>query len=388
MIGVTVQPFIRSDEASFNTLAGWGNDDLLLTEPARRTVAEASPRAFRVLDWAALREEFERHDRLASLAKKRINRHGVTGALLSVNGASLLAFGSLLPTKVLQSIVIAVGCGFVLVGGLMGLWHLLGHTGRAKWLTHRLWTERLRQFYFQYLVNEIDATIDAMGNDVKLEKYRSLRDGALRVFISDTDQNLSARSFAEGIRWIADDHDDAHAWGQSVWQVNRVLPGTSMTDDHRELLECLSRSRIGIQEIYAQLNLKEENSSQGNMASRVIMSGNIATFVYIVSLTLAGMWILLVSGQESIPSNILIALSGVAAAWGLYFRLVDQGMGYSLDAERYKLYAEQVKLIRQQFNAVGDDLYAKIAALRQLEIYVYREMRQFLRTHFRSRFLG
>jgi hypothetical protein len=84
----------------------------------------------------------------------------------------------------------------------------------------------------------------------------------------------------------------------------------------------------------------------------------------------------------------LIALSGVAAAWGLYFRLVDQGMGYSLDAERYELYAEQVGLVRHRFNAAGEDLQDKISALRQLEIYTYREMRQFLRTHLRSRFLG
>lgn len=63
-------------------------------------------------------------------------------------------------------------------------------------------------------------------------------------------------------------------------------------------------------------------------------------------------------------------------------------MGYSLDAERYELYAEQVSLVRQRFNFATDNVHDKIAALRQLELYSYREMRQFLRTHLRSRFLG
>jgi hypothetical protein len=302
-------------------------------------------------------------------------------------GASVLALAPLFQASPIQSAVVVVGCSLILVGGLMGLWHLLGHSGRARWLINRLWTERLRQFYFQYLINNLDVAIAAMGDDTKLDEYRSSRDGALRAFIGDTEMNLSARSFAQGIRWLADDYDDARAWAQSVWQANRILPGTLMTDDHRELLECLSQGRIGIQEVYAQLNLKPRSSSQGNMARRIIVRGNIATFVFVVSLSLAGMWILFGSGQAKLPSDFLISLSGVAAAWGLYFRLIDQGMGYSLDAERYELYLEQVGLVRQRFNS-APDVYDKTAALRQLEIYAYRELRQFLRTHLRSRFLG
>lgn len=378
----------QSDLATSNPLATWTNDDLLLTAHARQTIGQAAPRAFRVLDWPALRQEFETHDISANRAKKKVNRHGVTAAFLSATGASLLALAQLFPASAVQSAVIVVGCGVVFLGGMMGLWHLIGHSGRARWLLERLWAERLRQFYFQYLINHFDRAIAAMGDDAELGKYRSLRDGALRAFIDDTQKNLSARSVTEAVGWLADDHDDVQAWGQSVWQVGLVSTDGMMTDDHRELLECLSRGRIGIQEIYSQLNLKPGSASQGHMARRMVQHGNIATFVFVAALTLAGMWILLGDGQRRLPADILIALSGVAAAWGLYFRLVDQGMGYSLDAERYELYAEQVRLVRQRFNAAGNDVPGKIAPLRQLEIYTYREMRQFLRTHLRSRFLG
>ena len=161
-----------------------------------------------------------------------------------------------------------------------------------------------------------------------------------------------------------------------------------MTDDHRELFECLSRNRIGIQDIYARLNLKPSGASQGNMAHRTVMWGNVATTAFVVFLTLAGAWILYGHGHGGIVSEGMISASGIAAAWGLCFRLADQGMGYSLDAERYELYYEQVGLVRQRFDAAADDVHGKVEALRRLEMYAYHEMRQFLRTHLHSRFLG
>ncbi|KXU96441.1 hypothetical protein CR51_22855 [Caballeronia megalochromosomata] len=98
-----------------------------------------------------------------------------------------------------------------------------------------------------------------------------------------------------------------------------------MTDDRRERLERLSQGRIGVREIYIRLSLKPGSGRQGNMARRVILGGNIATFIFVVPLILAGLWILLSSRQGNFPSDILIAFSGVATAWGLYFRLVDHG---------------------------------------------------------------
>ena len=148
-------------------LASWANDDLLLDASAQQMLAATSPRAFRVLDWATLREAFETHNRAADRAKRTVNRHGMTGALLSAAGASLLALAPLLQGGTAQGATALAGCGIVLSGGIMGLWHLVGHKGRAQWLLARLWTERLRQFYFQHTVNNLDAAVVAMGDDTR-----------------------------------------------------------------------------------------------------------------------------------------------------------------------------------------------------------------------------
>jgi hypothetical protein len=381
----------RSQKINFrpnlNPLENWKNDDLLLSEEGRRLIYNAWPRAYRVLDWLGLREIFEHHNALANSAKTKLSEHGGMGALFGAIGASLIAAAPLLPVRSLENMFVVLGGGLILMGGLMALWHLLGHSGRARWLLNRVWTERLRQFYFQFVVNNFDAAVAAMNDDAKLEAYQSLRNGSLGVFSDQMEKNLAARSFGEAILWLADDHEDTRVWAQSVWQVCQV-EATRTTDDQRELLECLSRNRIGIQEIYARLNLKPVGYSQRSMAQKIAIKGNVATFLFVFSLTFAGIFILFSKSEQHFFADALISLSGTAAAWGLYFRLIDQGMGYSVNAERFELYFEQVGLVRQHFDATGDDVRGKIVALRQLEIYAYREMRQFLRTHLRSRFLG
>ena len=375
-------------KSSSDPLKDWPNDDLLLKEKARQNLTDSYPRAFRVLDWANLRDQFKKYDLLANESKTKINRHGGRGALLSAMGASLLALAPLFPASTVQKVIVVVGCGLVLIGGMMGLWHLLIHSGRVKWLLNRVWTERLRQFHFQYLINNLDAAIAAMDDDDKLEEYRSLRDDALETFISDTNKDLSARGPIKFIRWLAADHIDDRVWGQQEWRTIQVNPNTDMTENHRNLFKCLSKLRIGIQEYYSGLQLKPGTASQGNIARLITVNGNIATLIFVVSLTVAGMAILFYPGPGVFLSDIMIAISGIAAAWGLFLRLVDQGMGYSLDAERYGIYAERVGVVRKRFDAAGDSVIGHIAALRELEIYTYREMRQFLRTHLQSRFLG
>ena len=377
---------LRSNHPSSNPLADWKNNDLLTTPETRRLVAEPYPRAFQILDWPEFRSTFLEHDEPAKKAKQGFDDHGLWSAVLSTLGASLLALAPLVPPRVPQHMVILLGCALVAVGGLMGLWHLLGHGGRTQWLINRLWAERLRQFYFQYIINNLGAAVAAMGDDRQLAGYKVARAGALALFITDLRQNLAARTPAGGVAWISTDHEDARMWGRGDWRTSRVSRGTVMCADHRELFECLSRGRIGIQEYYAQLNLKRDAAGQGTMARRLLTFGNITTFVFVASLTLASVSIIL--DWPTYSADILIAVSGVAAAWGLCFRLVDQGMGYSLDAERYELYAEQMAHIRSRFDAAEDDVAEKISALRQLETYTYREMRQFLRTHLKSRFLG
>lgn len=360
----------------------------MLNEGSRRVVAAAAPRAFNVLDWPTLRAEFTALDRLANQAKRSINRHGAASATLGAVGASILALDPLVSAPMPRSVVAVLGCVAVLVGALMGLWHLLLHDGRGRWLVSRMRTERLRQFHFQYVLSHFDDAVAAMAGGDPLDHYRTRRDGALAAYLDEFGKQVDARGFAGATRWLADDHEDARAWIVSDWRHKHVAPGAEMTADRRELLECLSRGRIGIQEIYAELNLKPGAANQKGLARRVAFGANMSTLVFVVSLALAGVWIVLNRGDGGFAADALTAVSGVAAAWGLCFRLFDQGMGYSLDTERYELYAGQVALVRQRFDHADEDVRGRIDALRQLELYAYREMRQFLHVHLGSRFLG
>lgn len=377
-----------NDGASFaNPRKKWPNDDILLEASAQHLVAEVYPRAFRVLDWEEHRNAFKKYDIQANQAKRDINRYGVTGALLSTVGTSLLVFAPLWSMILVQQCFAVIGGLSVLIGVFVGLWHLSRHSGKSRWLVARMWTERLRQFYFQYIINNLGAAVAAMGDDNKLAEYRSKRMVTLKVFMDDMTKQIEAQGGSGCVRWLSLDHKNAHIWAVSHWMANHIDPDTPMSDDCRELFECLSRNRITIQENYARTNLKEEGGSQWNKAVLFDKLINFATLAFVLTVTAAGFFILLGGENFKIASDILIAISGVAAAWGLYFRLVDQGVGYSQDTERYKIYLKQVELVRDRFDA-SQDVHGKTSALRLLEVYAYHEMRHFLHTHQLSRFLG
>lgn len=369
-------------------LADWDNDDLLLTSHAQQTVQAAYPAAFRVLDWPELREAFSKHDKRANAEKKKINHHGMWGALLTTLGASLIAFAPLVPAGWPQKSVVIPGCALVVLGGLIGLSHLYLHDARNGWLIERIWTERLRQFYFQYILQHFSEALAAMEDDAKQGAYYAARQSLLEAFQEKLQVKLSAGRKRSAINKIANDDQDADLWGQASWCHEPSVGGMSETESLSELMECLHYRRIEIQGIYAENNLIRGANSPGGMAAVAETLSDLLIAVFVIALFFAGIAVLRhpAPGTPSLE-DVLIAVSGIAAAWSLFFRLLDQGMGYSLDAERYELYVSQLAVAKQRFEDSDSNVLGKILALRQVEVHAYREMRQFLRTHIRSRFI-
>lgn len=368
-------------------LADWDNDDLLLTDRARMTVEAAYPAAFRILDWPELREEFAIHDRQAAAEKNKINRHGMWGAVLTTFGVSIVTIAPLLPPGWAQRLAVIPGCALVVIGALIGLSHLFFNDARNKWLIHRIWAERLRQFYFQFIINNLHDITTAMAEDAALASYRSTRNAILRAFMDMMQAKLSSDTKRRAIQRIAADHQDTQTWTQFSWNEASTLAGFDETASNTQLFECLHYRRIEIQSIYATRNLVVGANGPRGMS---LVAGKLADFltvVFVISLFFAGYSIASSDSNGSRLPDILIALSGVAAACGLFLRLLDQGMGYSLDAERYELYLGQMELVKQRFEDARSNMGAKVDALRQLEVYAYREMRQFLNIHLRSRFI-
>ena len=157
---------VNEIKVSGNLLQGWPNDDILFTQAGRDYVENNSPELFRILDWPELRAEFKKHD-IPALQSKAANVK--TGSLALI--FSFLGLGvSTLSTVNLdvETQVRSIAELFLLIGIFFGLWHLLRSRHKKTWLGHRFWTERLRQFYFQFIINNMDIALEATTNDLSL----------------------------------------------------------------------------------------------------------------------------------------------------------------------------------------------------------------------------
>ena len=75
--------------------AGWANDDILFTKPARMALGARHPAALRVLDWPELRALFGKHEAPANRHGRADRRFGMVSVGSAVGGLILAAFAPL-----------------------------------------------------------------------------------------------------------------------------------------------------------------------------------------------------------------------------------------------------------------------------------------------------
>lgn len=353
-----------------STLKGWGNNDLLITRAARDAARAENPAIFRVLDWEEFRNAFAVPEKAAIDAKKKSRQVAVWAACAAGIGASLLALAPLF----LESLIpIGAGVGIVLtVGGVtFAAYHLIQHDGRQKWLVNRARAERLRQFYFQFLINNLTLACDAIADETSFRPFNDARQAALNTVQVKLEQDETQRP-----NLIINDHRHTETWLQTTWRTPSPLPPED-TPAHRQLdafLDRLATQRIGIQQHYAESNREIAINTPIAQHSTLDTASNILTLAVMGAAIWGGFTLISGTGFE-LP----IALVGVCGALGVSARLLQRGLSLRADIERYDWYAEVVDSCSMRFESGG--IGQKILALRDLEGYAYGELRQFLRAH-------
>ena len=74
-----------------------------------------------------------------------------------------------------------------------------------------------------------------------------------------------------------------------------------------------------------------------------------------------------------------------AAAAALALRMVNDDLKLSEDASRYAWYGASVQGARTRFDA--GDMGEKLAALREMEVVAYQDLREFIAAHWRGRYV-
>ena len=265
-----------------------------------------------------------------------------------------------------------------LAGTVLGVSGIRRSASRRKWLRARLTTETLRLYHFHHIAARLPEIVAINGDEARIKQYLEERAAALERLkaqvLSDPEaemRRIMARKDetrfeiitpmmpADGITipQVASDAFD-------VWRVLRVNWQAGYCDaklEHRHKGRTTTKQ---LEEIFVGL---------GWFCVAAIILIHVAYFIGAVART-----------QDQLPlleaAVIWIALLALAG------RALEDGFQPQREIERYEQYRANVRVASERFEA-ATTFTAKLEAMRAFERTSLEEMRVFLRTHSRARFL-
>lgn len=354
-------------------LADWTNDDVLQTKAARATLRAKHPAALRVLDWPELRALFSKYDPPATREGQRDRRLG----LLSLGLAALgLMLALLSPLAIGAERVVEMAAAVLVIAGLaiMGV-HKFGTRSKARSLGQRFGAERVRALYFQALTNNLDLASRAITNDAALAQWKTTRAQMLSHLPEPEDLPGQIPKLAGSVG------DDAETWIAPGWAQEPKPPEPSADLDL--LFSLLRGQRLDGQIDYVERKLSDSLGAPGQRAavvrwlSRMLLAAALGTGL------IAG--VLIVMGRAPGDTDLKLALEVTAGALVAFMALgvINDDRMLAGDAKRYAAYFATLSRARARFDTGGPA--DKLAALREVEVICYRDLRQFVGSHWQSR---
>lgn len=385
----------RASERTISTpledpFANWMNDDLLLNVVERKHFERRYPRLMPLFDWPELREAFETHEQPARIARRMSRRFGVIAVAIGFVGLVLTALTPWLALVLSETRPFGGhpelaerwtgGTAAILIalGTFVGVHQTLFARAKREWLINRYAAERIRQFHFQLILNNLDMATAATGGGAAIDAWITFRQKAFEDFAHDM-----RRTRETTFDRLDDDHAEESVWIDSGWSENSPPP--AQTEALGELLRCLAELRIGVQERYAELKLKPGFYSPRTRAEWLHGASDLATAAVLL-LTLA-VGVLYVYGTAE-PRLWLLGLLGCAGSLTVTvvaLRVLNEGLLLRIEAERYQWYLASVRSLLHRFRTA--DTGEQLVLLRDLERLAYREMRRFLVSFKASRFI-
>jgi hypothetical protein len=363
------------------------NDDLLLQESDRKLALAKYPAIFHVLDHAELRHLFSKYDVRATRAK---GTGLITGILAIGFGFGALGIAAL---ELLHTHPTTYGVALAVISGLCGvLSFLIGSVGvlfagrKRNWLRCRLMGEKIRQFHFQLLLFRIPEILASLKDDAAKGLFLSKRNLWFESFKAQLVGKLDSAFAAiiheeESINpWLHEDETEQEL-ATEMWGNKELKP---IFDAYREL-------RIVHQLDYTNYKLQDDHRIISVMPRRQLTIISLFIFAWILLLVVMHVGVLagslfhdsiftLFQSREAIVVIIWLALAALAT------RAIEQGLQPEREIERYQQYRSGIRAILERYDEAKSQ-NAKIAIMREMERLAFDEMRNFLVTNERSRFV-
>jgi len=360
------------------------NDDLLVDKGDRERAATLYPTVFHVLDHPELRRKFVQCDEPAKASKRRSRVLG----FLTVTLASLALFcasGEIVfysNAAILRPLALAgVICGISSVA--IGSFGLLYGRAKSEWLHRRLMSERLRQFHFQTFVFLLPQIVASLHDPQAMATFVSARHTAFERLRAKMEGRLQAVLTAV----LGDEEPD-------VWfeKPPTALPVTQADPVLEPLFDAYGALRIRHQLSYANFRIRDDSRlfsdavrAQATVLERITFSCIVlllAIHIVIGAALVAG-WI---GGIPAGPPSILAAIIIDLAVVGLAARALAEGLAPEREIERNQQYSSACRAILERFEAAASPA-DRVRVMMEMERLTFDEMRNFLLTNQRARFV-
>jgi hypothetical protein len=365
------------------------NDDLLLQEADRNFAKKRYPSIFHVLDHPELRELFSEYDRPALRAKSTGLKAGLLAIGFGFSAFAVAASELLLTASQLEnwtSVVLAVISGLCgVLSVLIGSIGVLSAGRKREWLYCRLMTEKIRQFHFQTLAFRLPSILASLKGEAARSRFLSDRALWFESFKTQTVGRLDS-IFASVIR--EDEKIDAclHGGGEA-----REGDTQYESNDLDPIFHAYRELRILHQLSYADYKLQDDHHIFSSMPRRQSAVLSQAVFTWIILLLIMHVGIMAgalfpnsIFAAFHSPNAIVVVICLALAA--LATRAIEQGFQPEREIERYQQYRSAIRAILERYDGAQSHL-SKLAIMREMERLAFDEMRNFLITNERARFV-
>jgi hypothetical protein len=370
-------------------LRNWPNSDLLMAEEDRAFFARHYPIYAPIFDWPELRTLFASYNGIAARARKHSRRYGVIAIFFGFLGLSMgatgplveeLAAGQATPELRSRAVLGGIAAIFAIASMLIGYTQVLRGKDKAQWLTNRFWTERIRQFHFQLIINHLPKVVAAVKSDQDLQEWLVFRARQLDTFKHDY-----LRGVEDKIHHLSEDEAEDRPWILEEWNHASHLPPASEELD--VLLKLLEQQRFGIQQRYTERRLTSGWHSPETRSEWVSKLSDALTAVLLIATVTVGIGSIdaFVRGANPHYRIVIAFIAAISSSSVVAMRALKEGLLFGTDAERYKWYSATVRTLHHRFEHA--DRQQKIHLLRELERVAYQEMRRFILSAKQARFV-
>lgn len=263
-----------------------------------------------------------------------------------------------------------------LTGTALGITGMRRSAARRKWLRARLTTETLRMFHFHYISARLPELVAVAGDPARQEKYLADRAAAL--------ERLKAKVLADPekeLRRIMERKDETR-----FEDITPPMPeeGVEIPQIAADVFDVWRVLRLNWQAGYCDAKLERRHKGRFTIKQMDEMFVGLGWFcVGAIILIHIGHFVGMLASAQSAWLEAAVIWTALIALAG---RAMEDGFQPQRELERYEQYRANVRVTTERFDAART-YAAKLEVLRAFERTSLEEMRVFLRTHARARFL-